>query len=56
MKTDQTAPVPWPSGRVSDSVVRGWGFDPHSGCVLEQDTFTSQKYWLYPGSGGSILK
>ena len=22
-------------------------------CVLEQGTFTPQKYWLYPGSGGS---
>ena len=32
MKTDQTAPVPWPSGRVSDSGARGRGFDPHSGC------------------------
>ena len=23
-------------------------------CVLEQDTFTPQKYWSYPGSGGSV--
>ena len=23
-------------------------------CVLEQDTFTSQKYWKYPGSDGSV--
>ena len=24
------------------------------GCVLEQDTFTSQKYWLFLGSGGPV--
>ena len=23
-------------------------------CVLEQGTFTPQKYWYYPGSGGSV--
>ena len=23
--------VRWPSGRVSNSGARGWGFDPHSG-------------------------
>ena len=23
-------------------------------CVLEQDTFTSKKYWLYPGCCGSV--
>ena len=38
------ADVRWPSGRASDSGARGRGFDPHSGrCILEQETFTSQK-------------
>ena len=23
-------------------------------CFLEQETFTPQKYWLYPGIGGSV--
>ena len=29
----------------SDSGSRGRGFEPHSGCVLEQGTFTPQKHW-----------
>ena len=53
----------WPSGRASDSGARGRGFDPHSlCCVLEQDTFTSQKVlviprkpWLHPDMTEKLL-
>ena len=47
----------WPSGRASDSGVRGRGFDPHSGCrfvSLSKIHLPAKKYWLYLGSGGSV--
>ena len=47
----------WPSGRASDSGARGRGFDPHSGrrvVSLSKIHLPHKKYWLYPGSGGSV--
>ena len=49
--------APWPSGRASDSRARGRGFDPHSGprvVSLSKIHLPPKKYWLYPGSGGSV--
>ena len=45
----QIREAPWPSGRASDIGARGRGFVPYSGrCILEQDTFTSQKELVIP--------
>ena len=41
----------WPSGRALDSGARGWGLRSSLRspcCVLEQDTFTSQKVLVIP--------
>ena len=38
----------WPSGRASDSGVRGRGFDPHSGhhvVSLSKIHLPAKKYW-----------
>ena len=43
--------APWPSGRASDSGARGRGVRSSLRspcCVLEQDTFTSQKVLVIP--------
>ena len=54
----------WPSGRVSDTGVRGLGFDTYllPCCVLEQVTFTPRKVlviprnrWLHPNMTEKLL-
>ena len=54
----------WPSGRVSDSGVRGWGFDTYLCHVvsLSKDTFTPRKvlviprkWWLCPDMTEKLL-
>ena len=48
-KQVQIREAPWPSGRASDIGARGRGFVPYSArCILEQDTFTSQKVLVIP--------
>ena len=49
--------APWPSGRAPDSRARGRGFDSRSGLhvvSLSKMHLLPKKYWLYPGSGGSV--